>query len=135
MQDEERRAHPRHELETRAEISVEAPAESDDDADQREHDRVNVNYKINIETGLNLSGHEVLRLTIVGKTIDVSRGGMLISVAQDVIPGARCRVQFIDSDGRIEPEKTWGRVRRAIPWKGGFNLAVEFDEPLEVLNS
>jgi len=133
MHDKERRAHPRHDIETTAQISVEEPTASDKDADKREHDRVNVNYKINIEAGLNLSGHEVLRLTIVGKTIDVSRGGMLISVEQDVIPGARCRVEFIDSRGQIEPPKTWGRVRRAIPRKGGFNLAVEFDEPLEVL--
>lgn len=136
MRDKDRRAHPRHELETQAQLSVEQPgAEGGEEAgvEQREHDRVSVSYKINIEAGLELSGHEVLRLVIVGKTIDVSRGGMLISVDKDVILGARCRVEFLDSKGQIEPDQTWGRVRRVVPRKEGFNLAVQFDKPLAVL--
>ena len=112
MHKEERRAHPRHDLETPAKISVEPQADHvDESTDKRSHDRFSVNYKINIEAGLHLGGQEVLRITMVGKTIDVSRGGMLIRVDKDVIPGARCSVHFLDSKGKIEPDKTSGRVR------------------------
>jgi len=136
----ERRAHPRKDIETAAEIVVE-PAEdavaADDDAgkpeDQRSHERVNVAYEINIEAGLRLGGQEVMRLHLVGNTIDISLGGMLIHVEQEVLPGARCDVHFLDAANQIEPDKTWGRVRRSVKARAGFHLAVQFDEPLSKL--
>jgi hypothetical protein len=134
MGKKDRRAHPRHDLETPAEITVEQAADEGGKDDQREHERVAVSYEINIEAGLRLGGQEVMRLTLVGKTIDISRGGMLIRVDQDVIPGARCDVHFLDSGGQIEPEETWGRVRRSIKAKKGFDLAVQFNTPLERLD-
>lgn len=140
---DERRAHPRHDLETAAEITVEETGaeeveeevEEESSADQRVHERVNVSYEINIEAGLKLGGQEVMRLKLVGKTVDVSLGGMRIQVDQDVIPGARCDVHFLDADGMIEPAKTWGRVRRSKPTPNGFELAVQFDSPLDVLGN
>jgi len=139
---DERREHPRHDLETAAEITVEEAeaeeveeVEEESSADQRAHERVNVSYEINIEAGLKLGGQEVMRLTLVGKTVDVSLGGMRIHVDRDVIPGARCDVHFLDADGMIEPVKTWGRVRRSKPARDGFELAVQFDSPLDVLDN
>lgn len=133
MKKKDRRSHPRHDLETPAEITVEESEEGGDPADQRTHERVNVSYEINIEAGLNIRGQEVMRLTLVGKTIDISLGGMLIRVDQDVIPGARCDVRFTNADGQIEPDKTWGRVRRSRAAGQGFELAVQFEKPLESL--
>lgn len=130
MSNEERRAHPRQDLETPAEITVQESADSED---QREHQRVSVAYSINIEAGLRVGGQEVMRLTIVGTTIDISRGGMLIKVHQDVIPGARCEVHFPDAGGVIEPDRTRGKVRRSSAVGDRFHLAVQFDEPLSLL--
>jgi len=130
---EDRRSHPRHDLETSAEITVEDSPEVDDHVDKRTHERVNVSYEINIEAGLSIRGQEVMHLKLVGTTIDISLGGMLIRVDQDVIPGARCDVRFTDSDGQIEPDKTWGRVRRSRAAGQGFELAVQFETPLDAL--
>ncbi len=132
----DRRSHPRHELETPAELTVEEapePAEPAEPADQREHERISVAYEINIEAGLNIRGQEVMRLTLVGTTVDISLGGMLIRVDQDVAPGARCDVRFTDADGQIEPPETWGRVRRSTATRGGFEIAVQFAVPLDSL--
>ncbi|MGD8329665.1 MAG: PilZ domain-containing protein [Acidobacteriota bacterium] len=130
MGNKERRAHPRQDLETPAEITV---AKDADQKDKREHERVTVAYEINIEAGLRIGGQEVMRLKIVGTTIDISRGGMLIKVDQDVIPGARCEVRFPEANGVIEPDRTSGRVRRSRAAREHFQLAVQFDEPLKLL--
>lgn len=134
MNREERRSHPRVDVETPAKLVVEQAEESADPADQRTHERVNVSYEINIEAGLMIRGQEVMRLILVGKTIDISLGGMLIKVDQDVIPGARCDVHFPDANGQIEPDKTWGRVRRSRQTGKGFEIAVQFETPLDLLS-
>lgn len=131
----ERRTHPRQELETAAELVVETSGPSSEAADKRSHERVSVEFEINIEAELKIGGQEVMRLTLVGKTIDLSRGGMLILVDQDVIPGARCDIHFPDAGGRIEPEKTRGKVRRSNASARGFELGVQFDAPLDKLES
>ena len=132
---EERRIHPRHELETPAELEVEVPEPTPETDNLRSHERVSVEYEITIEAGLKIAGQEVLRLALVGTTIDVSLGGILILVDQDVAPGARCDIQFPDSGGRIEPAKTSGRVRRSTACDRGFELAVQFETPLDKLEN
>ena len=131
----ERRTYPRQELETPAELEVDTPGSSPEGADLRSHDRVSVEYKINVEAGLKIAGQEVMRLTLVGTTIDVSLGGMLIRVDQDVIPGARCDIHFLDAEGRIEPQRTRGMVRRSKASANRFELGVQFDTPLDKLES
>ncbi len=130
----ERRSHPRHDLETPAEITVAAEPEAEETPDKRSHERVNVAYQIDLEAGLMIRGQEVMKLTLVGTTIDISLGGMLIRVDHDVIPGARCDVRFPDAKGRIEPNETWGRIRRSRAAGKNFELAVQFDTPLETLD-
>ena len=132
---EERRTHPRHPLETPAELEVDTPEPSAETTDMRSHERVSVGYEISIEAGLKIAGQEVMRLTLVGTTIDVSLGGMLIRVDQDVIPGARCDIHFLETEGRIEPQRTRGRVRRSKASAKGFELGVQFDTPLDKLES
>ncbi len=105
-----------------------------DPADKRSHERVRAAYEINIEASLSLFGHEVMRLELTGTTIDISYGGMLIRVEQEVLPGARCDVHFFDSKGKIEPERITGRVRRSDNVNDAFNLAIEFDQPLDKLD-
>ena len=89
--------------------------------------------KVNFETGLSLLGHEVMHLELSGTTIDISHSGMLVRVEEEVSPGALCDVQFVDSKGKIKPERTTGRVRRSAPVGGAFHLAMEFDSPLKKL--
>jgi len=129
----ERRTHPRQAVSAPAELSVEEGTEGEDVAALRSHQRVNVAYAIKVEAALNLGGREVMRLTLIGTSIDISRGGMLIRMDQDVTPGARCEVFFPGTEGQIVPDRICGKVRRSRKHKQGFDLAIEFDVPLEVL--
>jgi len=95
---------------------------------------VRVAYKVNFEASLSLLDHEVMRLELSGKTIDISRSGMLIRVQQEVLPGALCDVRFVDSKGMIKPERITARVRRSAQVNGDFHLAMEFHPPLEKLD-
>jgi hypothetical protein len=96
---------------------------------------VKVACEINVEASLiNSAGHEVMRLEVTGTTIDISRGGMLVSVKQEVLPGAHCAVHFLDSKGMIEPERITGRVRRSAKVNNAFHLAMEFDTQLDKLD-
>jgi hypothetical protein len=105
-----------------------------DPQDQRSHRRFTAEYDVNIEASLSLMGHEVMRLELTGTTTDISRGGMLIRVNQEVLPGARCDVRFVDTRGRIAPDRVTGRVRRSSKVRNAFSLAMEFDQPLDRLD-
>jgi hypothetical protein len=106
-----------------------------DPADKRSYERVKVAYEIHIEASLSLGGHEVMRLEQTGTTFDISRGGMMVRVKQDVLPGARCDVHFVDPKAKIEPARITGRVRRSSKVRDAFNLALEFDQPLARLDA
>ena len=126
----ERRKHPRQPVSIPAELSVE---EGEDAAKQRVHQRVDVAYQVNIEAGLQIGGQEVMRLELLGTTIDISRGGVFVRVDQDVMLGARCKVGFPETEGEIEPNPTSGKVCRSEAHGQLFHLAIEFDVPLELL--
>jgi len=70
MKPVERRAYPRLEISTAAELSFE-----DAGASQSVHRRVDVAYQINIEVPLQSGGQEVMRLELLGSSLDISRGG------------------------------------------------------------
>ncbi len=129
----ERRTHPREAVSTPAELSVEEGTEDEDAAKQRVHPRVDVAFQVNIEAPLQLGGQEVMRLELHGIAIDISRGGVLVRVDQDVILGARCEVCFPEATGQIEPNTTSGKVCRSEAHGEVFHLAIEFDAPLEGL--
>ena len=59
---------------------------------------------------------------------------MLVRVEQEILPGAHCDVHFVDSKGKIEPERITGRVHRSAKVGNAFNLVMEFDQPLDKLD-
>ncbi len=128
MKPVERRAYPRLEISTAAELSFEDSA-----ASQSVHRRVDVAYQINIEAPLQNGGQEVMRLELLGSSLDISRGGVLVRCGKDVMAGARCEVYFPEATGKIGPNPTSGTVRRSDAHGELFRLAIEFDAPLEVL--
>ncbi len=64
--------------------------------------------------------------TAKGSTVDLSRGGVLMTVDLHVEVGARCTVRF-PMAGVDGPEVKSGRVVRSGPVGSGFLVALQFD--------
>jgi len=71
---------------------------------------------------------------LAGVTKDVSRGGMLLSVDEELAVGTECVVRFLVPQRQILPPTTSGIVLRAEPSQMGCEIAVEFARSLEVLD-
>ena len=65
-----------------------------------------------------------------GRTLNVSRGGLLAQLDRDVQPGVRCLAHFPRALGRLGRTMVYGVVRRSEPCEGGYRVAVTFDTPL-----
>lgn len=72
---------------------------------------------------------------IEGVTVNISLGGILALLKRDLAVGAdsNCLVRFTDARGVVEPEFRWGNALRSIPVDGGYEVAIEFQTPLELL--
>ncbi len=69
---------------------------------------------------------------LVGVSVKISCGGALLRLDKDARKGARCRVIFKQSAGRVLPATMTGKVRRSAVGEPGNRLvAVQFDHPLE----
>lgn len=70
-----------------------------------------------------------------GRTVNLSRGGVLLSVGREPRKNARCRVIFKSSEGYVSPDQMLGRVVYTGPGEGrDFRVAIEFDKPLDDVN-
>ena len=107
------------------EIETEARTE-----ERRQHQRVKVSQPLKMEATLNGHFIEILRIEMVGKTIDMGPGGVRARIDQSVLPGVRCRVE-LDSEDDENPKSLVGRVLRASADAGGFIVALEFNDPTE----
>ena len=97
---------------------------------RRQYERVKVSQPIKLEATLRGRFIDIMRLEMSGMTIDMSNGGFCANVDQSISPGVRCRVELASKDGD-EPKSLWGRVRRTTNTRGGYVVALEFDEPVE----
>jgi hypothetical protein len=67
-----------------------------------------------------------------GASVKISRGGALLRVDGQARTGARCRVSFKKTGGRISPSRVTGRIRRLTSGESGRgNIVVQFDRPLD----
>ena len=70
----------------------------------------------------------------VGMTVNLSLGGMLACVQDEVEEGSHCLVRFINAGDCVRPELRWGLVLRTVCEEGTCMVAVKFDVPLEYLD-
>ena len=68
-----------------------------------------------------------------GKTVNISRSGILAHLDAPVTRGAVCNVFFREALQDVRPQQVSGKVTRCAEWHGVFIVAVEFDAPLERL--
>ncbi len=109
-------------------MATEEQIEEEDGRNRREHERIRVTRPVKLEATLRGRFIDIMRLEMIGATIDMSDGGFCANVDQSISPGVRCRVEINDDDGK--PRSLWGRVRRTTGGKNGYVVALEFDEPL-----
>lgn len=113
----------KHQQQHKRETTVDA------DNNRRQHKRIKVTQPVKLEATLRGRFIDIIRLEMRGVTIDLSNGGFCANVDQSISPGVRCRVELDDEFGR--QRSLWGRVRRTTHAKAGFDIALEFDEPVE----
>jgi hypothetical protein len=65
--------------------------------------------------------------------MDVSRGGVLLSLDGDLEVGTECVVRFFVPSEQVSPQTCKGHVLRTVKQNSGFNVAVQFARSLEVL--
>ncbi len=65
-----------------------------------------------------------------GKTINISRSGVLARLDVPVTRGSVCKLFFSRTGDQVRPHHVAGRVARMTPSGKEFLIAVEFDEPL-----
>ena len=65
--------------------------------------------------------------------MNLSRGGMLAKIDQRILRHGRYLIRFLEVGGAIQPSVTWGAVRRSRARDRGWEVGIEFDDPLETL--
>lgn len=72
-------------------------------------------------------------LPLDGLTMNLSRGGMLARIDQGILRHGRYLVRFLEAGRSIQPSVTWGAVRRSRARNRGWEVGIEFDDPLDLL--
>ena len=67
-----------------------------------------------------------------GLTMNLSRGGMLARIDRGILRHGRYLIRFLEVVGAIQPSVTWGAVRRSRTRDRGWEVGIEFDDPLEM---
>ena len=68
-----------------------------------------------------------------GVTVNLSRGGVLVDVNRCIPVGTSCTVSILQADGGVAPSIVLGTVRHTGSGEVGWQIGLEFERPLEVL--
>lgn len=124
------------EQEIKASLQAEASADAPpDDAElpqnRRAFQRLPAHFQIQLEPEHRANRRDIGALPLNGTTVNVSRGGMLAKIDQGILRHGRYLIRFLEASGAIQPEVTWGAVRRSRARNQGWEVGIEFDDPLE----
>ena len=92
------------------------------DAEQRAYPRVEVVVPVELDV-------EPGGVTTSGNVVNVSRGGLLVRVQDQIEVGARCAVRFPISEGEYSRVRA-AKVIRSQADESGYLVALLFDSPL-----
>lgn len=102
-----------------------------DQQNRRAFQRLPAHFQIQLEPEHRTQRQDIAALPLNGTTVNVSRGGMLAKIDQGILRHGRYLIRFLEASGAIEPEVTWGAVRRSRARNKGWEVGIEFDDPLE----
>ncbi len=100
-----------------------------DSGDRRAHARAESDF-VFVEIDVEVAA-EFKRIT--GNTVNISRGGVLLRLKQEVPAGLLCVVRFLEPKGIVDPENKAGTVVRSEDAGEYFQVAIQFDSPLDAL--
>lgn len=110
------------------------PAQAEPPPNRRAFQRSSAHFQIQLEPERRASRRDIGGLPLNGTTVNVSRGGMLAKIDQGILRHGRYLIRFLEASGAIQPEVTWGAVRRSRARNKGWEVGIEFDDPLEQID-
>jgi hypothetical protein len=118
-----------HGDEARSDFRLETPEERN----RRAFERLPAHLQIELEPERRTSRSELAPLPLNGVTVNVSRGGLLAKIDQGILRHGRYLVRFLEAGSAVKPAITHGSVRRSRARNHGWEVGIEFDDPLESL--
>ncbi len=112
-----------------------------EESERQRHRRVRASYRVKlevpveIEVELRTNDFSIQQFVAYGVTVNISAGGMLAHLDQRLVEGADCSVHFLEAKGKLSPDLTRGKVHRVRVCREGYEVAVKFETPLEVLKA
>jgi len=113
--------------------AVEAPRGELDQSNRRAYRRLPAQLQIQLEPEHRAHRQDIAALPLNGTTVNMSRGGMLAKIDRGILRHGRYLIRFLEASGAIRPEITWGAVRRSRARSRGWEVGIEFDDPLDVI--
>ena len=104
-----------------------------DPQNRRAYSRLPAHVQIQLEPERHAQRQDFAALPLDGLTMNLSRGGMLAKIDQGILRHGRYLIRFLEVSGAIQPAVTWGAVRRSRASDRGWEVGIEFDDPLETL--
>ena len=90
-------------------------------------------FPIELEPEHRTGRSDLTTLPLNGVTLNVSKGGTLAKIDQGILRHGRYLIRFLKAGGSVSPEITWGAVRRSRARNRGWEVGIEFDDPLDRL--
>ena len=105
----------------------------DDPENRRAFQRLAATFPIELEPEHRTGRSDLTALPLAGVTLNVSKGGMLAKIDQGILRHGRYLIRFLKAGGSVRPEITWGAVKRSRARNRGWEVGIEFDDPLDRL--
>lgn len=101
--------------------------------ESRSFERIPVVYEINLMVGLYGFDPQDHRFEAHGRTINISRSGVLVKVLRPVAVSSRCLIHFEEGEEVVGRTLVYGIVRRVNEVEDEFQVGIEFDNPLDFI--
>lgn len=100
------------------------------DDERRQHPRFDATVPVVLRVELHGYDADHARFEANGRTVNMSRGGLLARIDRTLPAGTRCLAHFPDATGMLGRTIVFGEVRRCTGLGERWEVAVVFDTPL-----
>ena len=98
--------------------------------ERRQHTRFAAATPVVLRVELHGYDQDHARFEATGRTVNMSRGGLLARIDRTLAAGTRCLAHFPDATGMLGRTIVFGEVRRCTGMGDRWEVAVVFDTPL-----